>query len=147
MSLVHQKLYEAQDLSQINLKEYIEDFLQNLVRSCKKTKEDVSLKLDLQDIHVSIDTAIPLGLALTELISNEFKHAFPQRKKGEIFIGMKQSKEGVITVELTDNGVGVAPGVDLRKTKHMGLQNVYNLIEYQLKGKVSYIVKNIDKKQ
>ncbi|MFW6140769.1 MAG: PAS domain S-box protein [Acidobacteriota bacterium] len=142
MSLVHHKLYEAQDLSQINLKDYIEDFSRHLVRSYRKPKEDISLKMDLQDIYVSIDTAIPLGLVFSELISNVFKHAFPERKKGGIFIGLKQSKEGVITVELADNGVGVAPEIDLRKTKHMGLQNVFNLIEYQLGGKVSYEVKN-----
>ncbi|MFW6129173.1 MAG: PAS domain S-box protein [Candidatus Aminicenantaceae bacterium] len=142
MSLVHHKLYEAQDLSQINLKDYIEDFSRHLVRSYRKPKEDISLKMDLQDIYVSIDTAIPLGLVFSELISNVFKHAFPERKKGGIFIGLKQSKEGVITVELADNGVGVAPEIDLRKTKHMGLQNVFNLIESQVGGKVSYEVKN-----
>jgi PAS domain S-box-containing protein len=142
MSMVHQKLYEAQDLSQINLSEYIEDFSRHLVRSYRKQKDDISLKLDLQDINVSIDTAIPLGLVFSELILNVFKHAFPQRKKGEIFIELKQSKEGVITMELADNGVGVSPEIDLRKIKHMGLQNVFNLIEYQLGGKVSYEVKN-----
>ncbi|MFW6137434.1 MAG: sensor histidine kinase, partial [Candidatus Aminicenantaceae bacterium] len=142
MSMVHQKLYEAQDLSQINLKEYIEDFSQYLVKSYSKSKDEISLKLDLQDIRVSIDTAVPLGLALSELISNVFKHAFPERKKGEIFIGLKQSKKGILTVELADNGVGVASEIDLRQTENMGLQNVFNLIEYQLGGKVSYKVTN-----
>ncbi len=142
MSLVHQKLYEAQDLSKINLKEYIGDFSQHLIQSYRKSKDDISLNLDLQDIHVSIDTAIPLGLALTELISNVFKHAFPKNKRGEIFIGLEQSKEGTINIELTDNGVGIDPTFDLRKISTMGLQNVFNLIEYQLGGRVSYKEKN-----
>jgi len=98
MSLVHQKLYEANNLSQINLKEYIEDFSKHLMHSYKIHPEQVNLKLDLENVKVSIDSAIPLGLVLTELISNALKHAFPNKMKGEIVIKLYTDKDEWINI-------------------------------------------------
>ena len=142
MAMVHQKLYQAKDLSNINLKEYVEDLLRLLRRSYGVQAKNVNIKLDLEDVFILIDSAIPLGLILNELISNVFKHAFPEKRKGELSVSLNQDKDKVINIRLTDDGVGIPPGMDLRKTNSMGLQTMFSLIDYQLNGEVSYETKN-----
>lgn len=140
MSLVHQKLYEAQDLSRINFQEYIEDFIHPLLQSFGPRAEELSLQLDLQPLMLNIDMAIPLGLVFTELISNIAKHAFPDNSTGTITIRLCQGDPEGLCLELADNGVGIPAGTNLREGNSMGLKNVFSLIEYQLKGKIEYQV-------
>ncbi len=142
MSLVHQKLYEAEDLSRINLKEYIEDMIGSLMQSCNIQTELFSYHLDLKDVFVTIDSATPLGLVLNELISNVFKHSFPDDRKGKLTIKLEQEKNGDINLQLKDNGVGLPSGFDPEKTESMGLQTVYSLMVYQLNGSIDYDTKN-----
>ncbi|KQC09217.1 MAG: hypothetical protein APR54_13055 [Candidatus Cloacimonas sp. SDB] len=142
MALVHQKLYEAKDLSSINLKEYISDLADNLRKSYGIKETKVELKFNLQKVFVNIDAAIPLSLVLTELISNAFKHAFPGEKNGRINLTLVKDEKEKIVLELADNGVGVPDNIDLRKTNTIGLQNVFTLVEYQLNGKIGYNNKN-----
>jgi PAS domain S-box-containing protein len=142
MSLVHQKLYESQDLSQISLKEYIEDLVPQINRVYAKQGENISIKLDLEDIRVAIDSAIPLSLILNELLTNAFKHAFPDNRKGEIFIRLNKGENENINIQVQDNGVGIPADMDLRKINSMGLNTIFTLIEYQLKGSVNYKSEN-----
>jgi PAS domain S-box-containing protein len=142
MSMVHQKLYQAKNLSQINLKEYIEDFILYLMQSYRITEDTVTLKMKLSDVFVTIDSAIPLGLVLTELISNVFKHAFPDQRKGKIIINLQRNADNEIQILFSDNGIGLPQETDLRKVDSMGMKNVFSLVEYQLRGKVNYIVDN-----
>ena len=137
MSLVHQKLYQAQDLSNINLKEYIEDLLNLIMQSYGVLTKKINIKFDLQDVNILIDSAIPLGLILNELISNIFKHAFPKNRSGEIFIRLYQENDGTINIHLEDNGIGISGDIDLRKNSSMGLTSVFSIAEQQLKGKIS----------
>ena len=138
MSLVHQKLYQAKDLSHINLKEYINDLVKLLMISFGIRSEKISLKLELEDIFVLIDTAIPLGLVLNELISNMFKHAFTGSKDDEVFIKLFKTEDETINIHLKDNGKGIPKGLDLEKVNTMGLQTVYTLVVHQLRGEASY---------
>ncbi|RLC56679.1 MAG: hypothetical protein DRH89_05150 [Candidatus Cloacimonadota bacterium] len=138
MSLVHQKLYQAKDLSHINLKEYITDLIKLLMISFGIRSEKVSLNLDLEDILVLIDFAVPLGLVLNELISNVFKHAFPNNDEDEITIRLYKDNDNTINIHLSDNGVGIPKDIKLENVNTMGLQTVFNLIEYQLKGEITY---------
>ncbi len=142
MSMVHQKLYEAGNLTQIDLKEYIEDFVVQLMRSYKLKSNAIKLKLQLEKVQISIDSAVPLGLVISELVSNIYKHAFPTIANGKIFISLQQTETGNIKLSLSDNGVGVCDGKDLRDSSNMGLKNVFSLVEYQLRGKVEYHVEN-----
>jgi len=138
MAMVHQKLYQAKDLSKINLKEYILDIVRMLIQSYLPTSKNVSFKLDLDDVFILIDSAIPLGLILNELISNPLKHAFPDGAKGVVYIKLHQTQDKMIFIEINDNGKGVKPGFNPRETQAIGLQTVFTLIEYQLKGDISY---------
>jgi PAS domain S-box-containing protein len=138
MSLVHQKLYKADDLSRINLKEYIQDLVNLLMMSYHIREETISLKLELEDVFVLIDTAIPLGLVLNELISNSFKHAFPDNAKGELSIRLFKDEDDAINIHLSDNGIGIPKDIELENVNTIGLQTVFNLIKHQLNGKIRY---------
>ncbi len=142
MSLVHQKLYQAKDLSNINLKEYIQDLIKLLMISYKIKSEKISLKLELEDVFVLIDSAMPLSLILNELVSNVFKHSFPDNTKGELSIRLFKDKNDTINIQLSDNGVGIPDDIDLENINTMGLQTVFDLIKYQLEGEVTYETKN-----
>ena len=141
MSLVHGKLYQAKDLSHINLKEYIEDLIRHLMISFGVRSEKVILKLELEDVFVLIDFAIPLGLVLNEMISNVFKHAFPHTKHDELFIKLYKEENETINIHLSDNGVGIPNDFDLKNVNTMGMQTVFSLTEYQLMGEVKYDTK------
>ncbi len=114
MALVHEKLYQSQNLSEINLKEYIQDLIKQISRSFLTGENTINVVLDLQDIFIKIDSAIPLGLILSELISNVYKHAFPDEGNGSIII-KTFNEEGIIHLTLEDNGIGIAKDMDLKK--------------------------------
>ena len=137
MSLVHQKLYQAKDLSNINLKDYIEDLANLIMQSYGALSEKIQMKFDLQDVRVLIDSAVPLGLIINELVSNIFKHAFPNRQEGEILIRLFKEKDETINLELIDNGIGFPQNFDPRKDGSMGLASVFSIAENQLKGEIS----------
>ncbi len=136
MALVHVKLYESQNLSEIFLDEYISDFSNLLIKSYN-TGFPISLNLSLEKIPVTIDTAIPLGLVLNELFTNSIKYAFPEKKEAKVSISMYKENE-LIIIDFSDTGVGIPVGFNLRNCKTVGLQNVFSIIEYQLKGKIDY---------
>ena len=138
MALVHQKLYEAQDLSHVNLKEYIGDLFQLLMVSYKIQPGSVSVLTEMEDVMVLIDIAIPCGLILNELISNAFKYAFPNGRTGEVTIRLGRAVDGEIQLRVADNGIGLPPGFDVRKDGRLGMQNIFILVEKQLKGQVAF---------
>lgn len=142
MSLVHQKLYKAKDLSRINLKEYLEDLVCQIRGSYYNKASRLSLKLQLEEAFILIDCASTLGLIMNELITNIFKHAFPEEMEGEICIRMQNEPDDIISIHLSDNGVGIPAEMDLRKEGSLGLETMFSLVDYQLKGEVIYFVDN-----
>ena len=138
MALVHQKLYETSDLSHINLKDYINELMQLLMNSYRTSPERVSFVVDMEDVLVLIDTAIPCGLVLNELISNAFKHAFPAGKAGQITVYLRRLENGAIQLRVADDGVGLPPGFDVSRDGQMGLKTIFALAEHQLKAQVSF---------
>ncbi len=138
MALVHQKLYQSQNLSSIDLSEYIRELTALLMASYQIAPERVSLVLDLEPALVLIDTAVPCGLIINELVSNVFKHAFPHNEPGELRITLKHSTGNKILLQVADDGVGLPSGFDPRKSNGMGLKILFSITEYQLQGQVSY---------
>lgn len=137
MSLVHKKLYQSQDLSYIDLKEYIEELVELLAQSFHLDSEQISFNLNLNKVNVLLDSAVPLGLVINELITNMFKHAFPDHRKGEITISLSRNTEAIILI-IADNGVGIDKNINPLKSKSMGLRTVKNIVTIQLKGEISY---------
>ena len=138
MALVHQKLYEGNDLSHLNLKDYIIDLAGLLTESYLVSPAGMSVTTDMQDVFVLIDTAIPCGLILNELITNALKYAFPGGRPGEIKIHLRRLEGGEIQLSVADSGIGLAPGFDIKRDGHMGFQTIVSLGEQQLNGKVSF---------
>ena len=138
MALVHQKLYDASDLSHINLKDYINSLVALLLTGYTLSPGQVSFVSEMEDVFVLIDTAIPCGLILNELISNSLKHAFPDERKGEIKVRLCRSEDGEIQLGVCDTGVGLPDGFDFQRDGRMGLQTVFILAEQQLKAQICF---------
>ncbi len=137
MAIIHEKLYRSESLSKIDFKEYIDDLVSDLFESYGFTESKVGLKVNAENISMGIDTAIPVGLIINELVSNSLKHAFPEGKKGEIEISLSSISNDMIELLVQDNGIGIPEGIDFRKTESLGLHIVNILVENQLHGEIT----------
>ncbi|MDZ7370504.1 MAG: PAS domain S-box protein [candidate division KSB1 bacterium] len=141
MALVHQKLYQAQDLSHVNLGEYFRDLIDLLKRS-HPVFQTVKIHEELEDVKVLMDTAMPLGMVLSELITNMIKHAWPDGRPGEMRLKLKKSPQNELILEVADNGVGFPPGFDYRRDAGVGLDTIIGQIEHQLDGEIYFENRN-----
>ena len=137
MALVHEKLYQSKDLSNLNLKDYLSDLAAAVLAGYQLGSDRISLKVDAADIPVSIDTATPCGLILNELMSNSLKHAFPGGRSGEIGIVIRETEKSVIELRFSDNGIGLPEGFDWEKASSLGLNLMRNLAVKQLDGTIA----------
>jgi PAS domain S-box-containing protein len=142
IALVHQKLYQSQNLSRVDLKEYITDLVSLLVYSYASEQDKITFTLELENINVLIDTAVPCGLIINELISNSFKHAFPGDRKGNISVKLKKLDDETIELAISDNGIGIPEGYNLLEKNTLGMQVFYNIATEQLLGNVRIESKN-----
>ncbi len=138
MALVHQKLYESGDLYSLDLKSYLEDLINYIRDSFFPDRERIRLNFSGDEATVRIDTAIPLGLVINELLSNAVKYAFPNGRKGEIHIRQKVLSGNRIQLKIVDDGVGVSPDFDPEKDASLGLKTIIDLVENQLNGKIEF---------
>jgi len=142
MALVHQKLYESQNLSSLNLRSYFNDLI-SLIRRSFIAQSNNNIYLEAQeDIPVLIDTAIPLGLVLNELLTNSIKYAFPSNSKGDIQVVLYKEKDNKLIIKVSDNGVGCPKDFDINRDANLGLKTVINLIEMQIGGKIDFSFEN-----
>lgn len=138
MSLVHQKLYESRDLSNINMAEYIRDLVALLMKSYGVPPDKVEMNLELEDISMLIDTAIPCGLVVSEIIANALKYAFPEGRTGRIQVALKQAEDDFLELRIEDNGVGVAEGFDVATHGKMGMKTLFTMVTHQLQGTLRF---------
>ncbi len=137
MALVHEKLYQSKNLSNINLKEYFADLI-NYTKEAYNTKNSrITFTLDLESVSVLIDTATPLGLIFNEIVSNIMKHAFPGKGEGEVLVSLNKTDNGEIILKISDNGIGFPDNYNYRESTSLGIQTIFALGEGQLKGKVT----------
>jgi two-component sensor histidine kinase len=136
MSLIHEKLYESKDLAKVDFGHYIGELTQGLIRFYGERAARIRLDLDIKDIHLGIDTAIPCGLIINELVTNSLKYAFPDSREGTIHISVRRTDEERIELVLSDNGIGIPYDLDFRSTRTLGLQLVTTLSEHQLQGSI-----------
>jgi two-component sensor histidine kinase len=137
MALVHEKLYQSKDFIEINLKEYIQTLIDNLFSSYNINKEYIRLETDIDNIQLDIDRLIPCGLILNELITNSLKHAFQDRKDGEIRITIKTVDSDKVLFSVSDNGFGLPEDVDVGNPQTLGLKLIASLTR-QLRGDIKY---------
>ena len=136
MALIHEKLYQAQDLSRVDFREYARSLIGYLSQSYGLGEETIALKIDTEQVLLRVDKAIPCGLILNELASNALKHAFPQGRTGELCIDLQAEADGQVMLRVRDDGVGFPHDVDFRHTPSLGLQLVQTFTK-QLRGTIT----------
>ena len=147
MALIHEKLYRSENLARIRFDEYLRDLTNYLVSAYKRPSLSIHFDIQADPVNLDIDTAIPCGLIINELVTNSLKHGFPDSSRtasnieGIIHIQLALLPENQIKLLIADNGVGFPEGVDFRNTDSLGLQLVTSLT-YQLDGEVSFINQN-----
>ena len=146
MALIHEELHRSEGLDKLNFSQYIEKLADTLFSTYKLGNTEVRLNLDLEeDFLLDMDTSIPLGIIINELVSNSLKHAFSGRDKGEIRIELHREEKGEykkegckdtsFTLIISDNGVGIPENLDIEDLESLGLQLVASLVD-QLDGEL-----------
>lgn len=133
MALVHEQLYQSENLALIDFAKYIQNLVDNLFSSYDVSSEVIDLKININNIHLNLDAAIPCSLIINELISNSLKYAFIPGTKGEICIRFEPGNNNHLLLSISDNGIGFPQYLDFQNTKTMGLQLV-NALTAQLSG-------------
>jgi two-component sensor histidine kinase len=135
MALIHEKLYKSKDLAKVNFNDYIKEMINSMFMSYELSSHKVALKTDVEEVAFGIDTAIPCGLIINELISNSLKYAFQKDRDGELEVSLRRNDKAEFELTVSDNGVGMPEDVDFRNTDSLGL-NLVNALVMQLQGKV-----------
>ncbi len=141
MALIHEELYQGKDMETLDFAAYLQELTSELFSSYTVGNERVSLKLDIEQLYLGMDTAVPLGIIVNELVSNSLKHAFPAGKAGEIRISLfgpenyeiEGEKDLQFTLSVADDGKGFPEKIDFKNTDSLGLQLVKILVE-QIEG-------------
>ena len=134
MALAHEMIYKGKSLSHVNMRDYIVGLAKLLMSGSGISPQKVDLRYAIDEVEMLIDIAIPCGLIINELLSNSFKHAFPNGRKGIISIALH--RRGIRNIDLTisDNGVGLPQGFDIMKPKTLGVQLIFQIARHQLHG-------------
>jgi two-component sensor histidine kinase len=111
----------------VSFGQYVRELTASLMRSYGAGAADIRVQVEMQDAALTIDTAIPCGLIVTELVSNSLKHAFPGGRGGEVAVSLQSDDQGEYCLTVRDNGVGLPPGLDPRESPSLGLQLVGTL--------------------
>jgi PAS domain S-box-containing protein len=135
MSLVYNKLYQSRDLANISFAEYVNSLVANLMESYSLNEDRITARINIREIEIEIDLAIPCGLIINEAITNSLKYAFPDNRQGNIWIDIQQ-KGKQITMVLGDNGIGIPSNIDFINTKTLGMTLIQMLVIQQLGGKI-----------
>nr|WP_319373823.1 PAS domain S-box protein [uncultured Methanobacterium sp.] len=135
MATVYEKVYLSEDLTKVNFNSYIQSLVQGLFYSYLIKEDQITFLVEIEDILLNIETAIPCGLIISELVSNSLKHAFPGERKGEIKVSLKSYGEKYELL-ISDNGVGLPENVDFKNTNTLGLKLVNNLVD-QIDGEIN----------
>jgi two-component sensor histidine kinase len=135
MALIHERLYQSSDLSRIEFSQYLRNLATHLFHSYQADTSRIRLKIDAQEVLLNINTAIPCGLIVNELVSNALKHGFPEGRSGELDIDLRHVEGDGYVLQVKDDGVGYPEGLDFRKTETLGMQIVSTLVE-QIDGRL-----------
>ncbi len=140
MALIHDRLYRSADFSRIDLTDYTVSLINQLFVTYQVPEDRIERKIDVRDIHIGLDQAVPVGLILNELVTNALKYAFPDKEKGHIAVSMIRNREGDCVLTVSDNGIGMPLDVDLTEPRTLGLQIVQSLVG-QLDGLMEIVRK------
>jgi hypothetical protein len=135
MALIHESLYHTGTLARINFRQYLEQLSRRLMASYRSSAQNIRATVTGEDIYLDVNQAVPAGLIANELLINALKHAFPGQAQGEIQVSL-EAQGGRRLLEVRDNGVGLAPDLNLEQPSTFGWMMVMNLAR-QLEGTVT----------
>lgn len=133
MALIHEKLYQSGDFTDVDFSNYLNEISGILQRTYADHSRKIKIRVNAEHVRIGLDTAIPCGLIVNELISNALKHAFNGRDQGEIEINMHSLHEDKVQLGIRDNGIGYPKDFDFKHAKSLGLQLIHNLVK-QISG-------------
>ncbi len=136
MALIHENLYQSKDISQVDFGDYIKALTKGLMGGFSSRDSPVRISIDIDNIMLPVDSAVPCGLIVNELVTNCFKYAFTPSTPGEIGIAMRRTDNARLQLTVSDNGVGFPNDINFRNTESLGMQLVTTLAE-QLDGIVT----------
>jgi len=139
MALIHSQLYETSNLSQVNMKRFVDNLFSQLLMNCDAYSTKIIHNANVIDHPFPISLAVPVGLIINELLSNIIKHAFNERKEGKIELIMSRLSNGKIHLSIYDDGIGLPEGFDIKTSETLGLYLVKILTVDQLEGTIEFI--------
>ncbi|MCE5214424.1 MAG: response regulator [Methanobacterium sp.] len=134
MALIHERLYQSKDLKNIDFGEYIRTLSNELYHTMISDTNQIKLDLKVEDVKIDINTVVPLGLIVNELVTNCMKYAFPDNRSGKISIKLYR-KDYDIILKISDDGIGLPENIDIENTNSLGLQLV-NSLTMQIDGRI-----------
>ena len=140
MSLIHESLYQSENLAEVNIPSYISMLTDNVLQTYAEDKSKIQISQKIEKISLDLNTSIPIGLIVTELVTNSIHHAFPGSKKGKITIALS-SEQNNYELSVSDNGKGMPSGFLVEESESLGLKLVKMLTE-QLNGNLELNTKN-----
>jgi len=135
MALIHDKLYRSQDLKKVDVQDYLESLAKNIYHTYIKDPRQIQLNLNVEPHMLDINTVIPLGLILNEILTNTFKYAFPGDAKGIVNVKFNEKENKEFLLDVADDGVGLPTDFHEKKTVSLGMRLIHSLTE-QIKGEV-----------
>jgi two-component sensor histidine kinase len=135
MALIHEKLYRSDSLAEIDFGDYVKSLVDDLLRMYNVPRGAITIAVDIENVQLGVDTAIPCGLVINELVSNSLKYAFPDGRTGDVTVALQRAN-GVHTLTVADDGVGFPADLDFRATDSLGMQLVTALVN-QLEGTIT----------
>ena len=136
MSLIHESLYQSEDLAQIDFKVYLKKLCRNMSQAYGASSKGIALTVGKCDVSLDMDQGIAIGMVISELVSNAFKHAFPLDKGGRVSINLSNPDERNIELIIEDNGKGMPPKMDIHNTTSLGLQLAVAAVTGELGGSI-----------
>ncbi|MGK0285629.1 MAG: two-component sensor histidine kinase [Salibacteraceae bacterium] len=134
---MHQMLYQNEDIRYIPFKQYLEKLSSQVMSALMVDSNRVQVNIIINEIYLDVETAIPLGLIVNELLSNAIKYAYPKEESGQIDIWLKNEDKNQYSLVVSDDGVGFPEGIDIKSTNTLGLQLV-TMLSKQLKSELTY---------
>jgi PAS domain S-box-containing protein len=135
IALIHEKLYQSSNYAEVSFSAYARGLAADVFQATGVSPEKVTLRLEVEEVALAVDKAIPCGLILNELMTNALKHAFPDGRRGTIRVELARAEGGGLRLAVADDGVGLAPGVDVRDSPSLGLQLV-TMLAKQVDGEL-----------
>nr|WP_054858784.1 sensor histidine kinase [Methanobacterium formicicum] len=128
MAMIHEKLYQSDKFNSINFRDYLKTLINRLIYDYSQDLGHIDLELDIENVELNIETSVPCGLIINELVSNSLKHAFPQGRNGKIIVKFHKIKDKYVLM-VGDNGIGPLEKSVLESSKKLGFNLVKSLIK------------------